>query len=162
LAGFGRSRTAAKRHYAAHLSEANRVNPFDDVMGGSLLGSKNFIDWVGNTFLSLKKSDREIPQLKELKPRPDVNTIVEEVAGHFGVSIKRILKSGRKQNVERDVAIYLSRELSGLNCRDIGQCFGGISGAGITMGFNRIARSLKKDRRLTKSIKLLRDKLVNS
>jgi putative transposase len=162
LAGFGRSRTVAKRRYAAYLSEANQTNPFDDVVGGSLLGSKNFIEWIGSSFLSSKKSEREIPQLKELKPRPDVETIVEEVAKHFSVTAERILTSGRKRNVERDVAIYLSRELSGLSGKALGQRFGGVSGAGITMRFNRIVRSLKKDRKLAEKIKLLYDKLTNN
>jgi putative transposase len=162
LAGFGRNRPAAKRRYAAYLSEADQANPFDDVVGGSLLGSKSFIDWVGGTFLSSKKSEREIPQLKELKPRPDVETIVEEVAKHFSVTAERILTSGRKRSVERDIAIYLSRKLSGLSGEALGRRFGGVTGAGITMAFNRIARSLQKDRKLTKNIKLLYDELTNS
>jgi putative transposase len=161
LSGFGRSRKLAKRRYAAYLSEADQANPFDDVVGGSLLGSKNFIQWVGSTFLSAKKIDQEIPQLKELKPRPDAETIVEEVAKHFKVPAGRILTKGRKRNVERDVAVYLSRGLSGLSCQALGRHFGGVSGAGITMQFNRVARSLQKDHKLAENIKLLCNKLTN-
>jgi putative transposase len=162
LAGFGRKRTAARLRYTAYLSEATQANPLDDLVGGSLLGSKSFIDWIGETFLSTEKVDREIPQLKELKPHPDVETIVEEVAKQFHVSTKRILTSGHKRNMERDVAIYLSRELSGMSCQALGRHFGGISGAGVTMRFNRIESFMRKDHKLTKSIKLLYDKLINS
>jgi chromosomal replication initiator protein len=126
------------------------------------LGSKNFIDWVRSTFLSVKRTEREIPQLKELKPRPEIEKIVEEVAKHFKVPAERILKSGRKQNVGRDVAIYLSRELSGLSGKALGRHFGGVSGASITMRFNGIVHSLKKDRKLTENIKLLKQKILNT
>ena len=162
LGGFGRKRTVARQSYAAYLTEADQANPFDDVVGGSLLGSKNFIEWVGSTFLSVKKKDREVPQLKELKPRPGVETIVEEVAKHFKVTPERILTSGRKLNVERDVEIYLSRELSGLSGQALGRRLGGVSGASITMRFNWIARALQKDHKLTESIKWLRHKITNS
>ena len=161
LAGFGRSTKAAKRHYAKYLSESDQANPFDDVVSGSLLGSESFIDWVGKSFLSAGKADREIPQLKELKPRPDVETIVKEVAGHFGVNTERILTSGRKRNLERDIAIYLSRKLSGLSGDALGRSFGGVSGAAMTMGCNRIECSMQKDRKLRRNIKLLYNKLIN-
>ncbi|OHB73758.1 MAG: hypothetical protein A2Z25_00745 [Planctomycetes bacterium RBG_16_55_9] len=162
LGGFGRGMRVARRSYAAYLSEADPTNPFDDVVGGSVMGSKNFIEWVRGAFLSGKKKDREIPQLKELKPRPKVETIIEEVAKHFEVTGECFLTIGRKRNVERDVAIYLSRELGGLSGQALGGRFGGISGAGITMGCNRIARAMRKDRRLAKNINLLCRKIMNS
>ncbi|MCJ7778062.1 MAG: transposase [Sedimentisphaerales bacterium] len=162
LAGFSRSRREAKQLYAAYLSEADPANPLDDVVGSSLLGPKHFIEWVKSTFLSERKTDREIPQLKELKPRPDVETIVEEVAKHFKVTPEHILISGCKHNIGRDVAIYLSREFSRLSCQQLGRYFGGISGANITMRFNSIAHSIKKDRKLTKDITYLRNKIINS
>ena len=162
LAGFGRSRAVAKQRYAAYLSEADQANPFDNVVGGSLLGPKHFIDWVGSTFLSAKKTDREIPQLKELKPHPQIEAIVQKVAEHFKMTPERVLASGRKRNIGRDAAIYLSRELSGLSCQALGRHFGGVSGASITMRFNAVARSLKKNRKLAESIKLLRRVMTNS
>ena len=162
LEGFSRSRRVARQRYAAYLSEENQANPFDDVVGGSLLGSRHFSEWVRGTFLSERKTDREIPQLKELKPRPEVEMIVEEVAKHFNVAPEHILVSGRKRNIGRDVAIYLSRELSSMSGRHLGRYFGGVSGANITMRFNGIAHSLKKDRKLIKDIKYLRNKITNS
>jgi len=162
LAGFGRHTRAAKQRYRAYLSEVDVPNPFEDVVGGSLLGPKGFVEWIGSTFLSGKKTDREIPRLKQLRPRPEVRTIVGEVAKYFEITPERLVICGRKRNVERDVAIYLSRELSGLSGQALGRYFGGISGANITMRANRIVQSLKNDRRLAKNIKLLRQKIGNS
>ncbi|HEC02280.1 MAG TPA: hypothetical protein ENI81_01985 [Phycisphaerales bacterium] len=162
LAGFGRSKRAAKQSYKSYLSEADVPNPFDDVVGGSLLGTETFVEWAKSTFLADKKADPTIPQLKELMPRPDVEVIVEAVAEHFKMTVESILTRGRKRNVARDVAIYLSRELSGLSGRALGRHFGGVSGANITMRFNAVSRSLKKDRRLAKHIKSLRQRIINN
>ena len=63
LAGFSRNRRVARQRYEAYLSEADQVNPFEDLVGGSLLGPELFIEWIKNTFLSGKKTYREIPQL---------------------------------------------------------------------------------------------------
>ena len=162
LAGFGRSTIASKQSYRAYLAEADVPNPFENLVGGSLLGPKRFVEWVGSTFLSGKKSDREIPQLKELRPHPDVNTIVEKVAKHFTVTAEQILAPGRKRNIERDVAIYLSRKFSGLSGQALGGSFGGISGANITMRFNKVAQALKKDRNLAKHVKSLQQRITNN
>lgn len=162
LAGFGRSTKAAKQSYKKYLSEADVPNPFEDVVGGSVLGPKDFVEWIRRTFLSEKKTDREIPQLKELKPRPEVETIIEEVAKHFKVTAESILERGRKRNVERAVAIYLSRESSGLSCQALGRHFGGISGANVTMQSKRIVQASKSDRKLARNIRQLRQKLANS
>jgi len=162
LSDFGRSKRMAKQSYAAYLSEADQANPSDDIVGGYLLGTKHFIEWIKNTFLSDKKADREIPQLKELRPRPEVETIIAEVAKYFKVGSGHILARGCKRNIGRDVAIYLSRELSGLSGQCLGRYFGGVSGANITMRSNSIARSLRKDRKLAEEIKLLQHKILNS
>ena len=162
LGGFGRGIRAAKQSYRACLSEIDVPNPFEGVVGGSLLGSKGFVEWVRSTFLSGKKTDREIPQLKELRPRPEVEKIIEEVAKHFKVTAESILARDRKRNAERGVAIYLSRELSGLSGQALGRHFGGVSGANITMRFNKVSRSLKNDKKLAKHIKSLRQKITNS
>ena len=118
---------AAKQRYKTYLSEVDAPNPFEDVVGGSLLGPKGFVEWIGSTFLSGKKTDREIPRLKQLRPRPEVRTILGEVAKYFEITPERLVICGRKRNIERDVAIYLSRELSGLSGQALGRYFWGIS-----------------------------------
>ncbi len=52
-------------------------------------------------------------------------------------------KKGKKRNVARDVAIYLSREMTGESCVTLGHYFGGISGAGITVRYNHITKKIK-------------------
>ncbi len=162
LAGFGRTRTAARRRYVAYLLEPDARNPFDDVVGGSLLGAKPFLQWVKDTFLATRYDDQEIPDLKTLKPRPSVEAIVDAVAEKLRVRPEQILTRGRKRNRARDVALYLSRELSGLSCRELGRRFGGLSGAAITMRHHLVLRQTAQDRRLAEDISQVRRRLVNS
>jgi REP element-mobilizing transposase RayT len=162
LGGFGRTGAVARRRYAAYLSEPEATNPLDDVIRGSLLGSESFVQWVKDTFLSARRRDREIPDLKVLSPRPPVEAIIREVAEKWRVSPEQILTRGRKRNRARDVAIYLSREISGLSCQELGRYFGGLSGAAITMRHKQVLSRIAKDRCLMQDISQVRRRLVNS
>ena len=162
LAGFGRTKRVAQRRYAAYLSEPEATNPFDEVVGGSLLGAKPFLQWVKDTFLSARRADPEIPDLKILAPRPSWEAIVRAVTEALRVSRVQILTRGRKRNHARDIAIYLSRELSGLSCQELGRHFGGLSGAAITMRHHHVLHQMANDRHLMQDISHIRRRLANN
>jgi hypothetical protein len=88
-------------------------NPAEDLSGGFILGSVDFVVWIKEAFLSNRSDENEIPQLKELKPRIKIDQIIETVCRDFNCKIETILPKGRKRNDARDVAIYLARVLSG-------------------------------------------------
>ncbi|CAB1078319.1 hypothetical protein D1AOALGA4SA_6073 [Olavius algarvensis Delta 1 endosymbiont] len=44
----------------------------------------------------------------------------------------------------QDVAIYLSREITGNSGVELGNYFGNISGAGITVRFNRLSENIQR------------------
>ena len=70
--------------------------------------------------------------MRELKPRINIEKIVEAVGREFNCEIETILCKGRKRNVARDVAIYLARVLSGETGKKMREYFGNISGDAIT------------------------------
>ena len=47
------------------------------------LYSADLVQWVKETFVSLRSGEKEIPQLRKLKPTIEVETIVGEVAGFY-------------------------------------------------------------------------------
>ena len=51
-------------------------------------------------------------------------------------------------NKAHEVAIDLARDMSGITCKDLGEYFGGVSGALITMMHNRIANDSKRNKSL--------------
>ena len=62
-------------------------------------------------------------------------------------------------NKAREVAIYIARDMTGITCKDLGEYFGGVSGALITMMHNRIADESKKNKRLKGRINNIRNQI---
>jgi chromosomal replication initiation ATPase DnaA len=63
------------------------------------------------------------------------------------------------KNKAREVAIFIARDMTGINCKDLGEYFGGVSGALITMMHNRIADESKKNKRLKGRIENIRNQI---
>ena len=63
------------------------------------------------------------------------------------------------KNKAREVAIYIARDMTGITCKDLGEYFGGVSGALITMLHNRIAEESKKNKRLKVRIDNIRNQI---
>jgi chromosomal replication initiation ATPase DnaA len=111
------------------------------------------------SFLSGKKDEKEIPQLKKLKPRVPLETVARAVCDEFGCDEEQITTKGRKKNKAREVAIYIARDMTGITCKDLGGYFGGVSGALITMMHRRIADESKKNKRLEGRINKIRKQI---
>ena len=137
-------------------------NPDKDVVGGLILGGASFVNWVKDSFLSDRSGNKEIPQLNELKPRVELESLVQGVCDEFGCDIDQILKKGLKKNLARDIAIYLAREITDTSGVNLGNLFGGISGAGITIRYNHIAKQLKRNRRLKGRINQIKKRIINN
>jgi chromosomal replication initiation ATPase DnaA len=131
-------------------------------VGGFILGSSDFVNWVKETFLANRSEEREIPQLTELKPKLSAGQVVAAVCDEFDCNTDLILQKGRKKNVVRDVAIYLSRDLTGEKGVDLGKYFGNISGAGITVRYNHLAKQIQLNRKLRRRIKRMKNKIINN
>ena len=81
------------------------------------------------------------------------NAVCEE----FGFNQEQVTTKGRKKNKAREVAIYIARDMTGITCKDLGQYFGGVSGALITMMHNRIDDESKRNKRLKSRIDNIRN-----
>lgn len=165
LSQFGTKRKQAITNYKKFVEEANTKdlkNPAKDLSGGFILGSPDFVIWIKEIFLSTRSDENEIPQLRELKPRINIDQIVEAVCREFNCEIEIILQKGRKRNVARDVAIYLVRVLSGEKGKNIGEYFGNISGAAITRRYNCLVKQIENNKRFRNRIQRLKHKIVNN
>jgi len=136
-------------------------DPKKSLPGGFILGGTDFVNWVKDKFLSTKKDEKEIPQLKKSKPKVTLKTIIQPVCDEFGCREEYVKMRGRKNNKARAIAIYLARDLSGVSCKDLGAFFGGISGAAITVKYNQINAELIRNKKLSDKIKTLKKQLLN-
>ena len=69
-----------------------------------------------------------------------------------GNNQEKILK-----NKAREVAIFIARDMTGITCKDLGEYFGGVSGALITMMHNQIANEYKRNKQLKGRIDNIRN-----
>ena len=117
-------------------------------MAGFILGDMNFVSWVQADYLAGKGADKEIPQLKTLRPKVTLEMILQGVCAVTGSTSGQIRAKGGKGNQAREMAIYLARDLAGLSGRELGEYFGGMSGAAITMRYKQFSNKLVKDKNL--------------
>jgi REP-associated tyrosine transposase len=164
LANFGKRKREAQRKYKDFVEGANiktLENPHRHVAGSFILGDSDFVSWVKETFLSGRQDEKEIPQLKKLKPKIPLETILNAVCQEFDCGQEQIATKGRKKNKAREVAIYFARALSGLSGKDLGLFFGGVSGALITIMHNRITQEATQSQRFKKKLEKIKDRILN-
>jgi putative transposase len=164
LSCFGKNQKESRGNYRQFVEGVDVMsvkNPSDDLTGGLILGNPDFVTWVKKTFLGDKDETSEFPQLRKLKPRLAPETIVGEVCREFGVKKDTIIGKGAKLNVVRDLAIYLSKRHSGNTCKALGQYYGQVSGAAITMAFNRIQTAIDSDKGLKRRMSRIQKRILN-
>jgi len=84
--------------------------------------------------------------LKEPKKLITADFIQRCVAEEFGVSLQDLKTKRRNKNIvlPRQVAMYLSRELTELSLPEIGDCFGGKDHTTVLHSYNKIKEDLNK------------------
>jgi chromosomal replication initiation ATPase DnaA len=87
--------------------------------------------------------------------------LMPAICNEYACTREVILQKGKKGNVARDVAIYLSREMTGESGVALGRCFG-ISGAGVTVRHGIIAEKIKNDRKLRGQINRIKKAIINN
>jgi REP element-mobilizing transposase RayT len=165
LSQFGKNLRQARQNYRAFVEESDPwtlENPGRSPVGGFILGSEDFVNWVKETFLLSEKATKEKPQLNALQSRIDMKGIVAAAGEIFDVDSDEILIKGKKRNLARDVAIYLSRKHSRRSGKELGQYFGDISGSAIALRCKAVAERLQKDKRLKNRIKEIEGRIINN
>jgi len=164
LSYFGEDKKQATRNYKSYVEKVNvetLENSDKNMSGGFILGGTSFVNWVKDKFLSTKNDEKEIPQLKKLKSKVTLKTIIQSVCDEFGCREEEVKMRGRKNNKVRAIAMYLARDLSGVSGKELGAFFNGISGAAITMNYNQMNDELLRDKKLSDQIASLKRHLLN-
>ncbi len=165
LAYFGSDKKKSTEKYREFVEDgkveaAQRTDT--GLAGGFIFGRQDFIDWVKETFINGRNEDREIPDLRKWKTTVSPTEITQHLCASFGCNEEDIVRKGKKKNKIRDLAIYLARDLSGLNVKKLGLYFGGISGSAVTMRYNRVAEEMREDEETRGSIMEIRTRLLSN
>jgi len=112
------------------------------------------IDEVDDVLTSMKSS-------KTKGNTPAAETIIDETAAHFQVSIED-LKSERRTarvSVPRQIGMYFCREMTHLSLKDIGEAFGGKDHTTVIYALERVEARLGVDETFARDVMILRNRL---
>jgi REP element-mobilizing transposase RayT len=113
LGYFGKRVSAAQKAYQKFVNafaHQEYDSPLDQVVSSTLLGSADFIAFIKDNFLSAKKSDKQLPALKELVKKTSIQDIFEEVELVFT----------KDKVLARNVKMYLCQRYTGKKLKEIG------------------------------------------
>lgn len=126
LREFGRDLAGARRAYGRFVRagvDDPPPSPFAEAVGQLLLGSEAFVARV-RQLLHDRPDDSALPQLRQLRPRPTLRRIVEEVAAHFGHDPEDWQQGRRVDDASRALAAYLARRRFRYSARQVAAALG--------------------------------------
>ena len=151
LGYFGGKVSIAQKGYSNFVSamvNEKYDSPLDEVVSSTLLGSPGFITFIKDKFLSGKKPDKNLPDLKELVEKTSMHDIFDEVESVFG----------KEPALGRNVKMFLSQRYTGEKLKDIGTHFG-IGESGVSQASRRVDDKIRSDKKLRRKIRKIEKKL---
>ena len=160
LGEFGRHGEQARRAYGRFLQAALEQpprSPFAGAIGGLLVGTTEFVDRI-RRMIGDKPEDGEVPQLKQVRNRPELATIVAVVAAHFGADPGRWAAGRRSDDAARAVAAYLARCRFGHAATETARALGYRDHSGVGRAVRRVEEATAE---LQRTVQRLERRLAN-
>ena len=106
---------------------------------------------------------QEILQRKHPTEQQKISVILQTVANYFGVRISDIKTKRRTRDilVPRQIAMYLSNELTDTSLSEVGRLFGGRNATSVQHACRRIEQLTHSDAGVARSVRSLRDMPVD-
>jgi len=153
LGGKNMQKLSAYRRFVAVDSDKELQALMDGKRWPSLIGPKDFIDWVKLTYRDINGGD-EMPQLRELNLETD--SIISSVCDYYGTKHSDLLKSKRGTfNEPRCAAIYLIRKVRHDKLKEIGDLFNLEKYSSVSSIIERMKFKMRHDRKLKTRIEKL-------
>ena len=134
------------RRFVESMIDVEYESPLRNVFASTILGGRSFINQIREKHLDRKKSDRDLPDLKQFYEMPDLEKIIKQAA--------KVLNEDAA--LLKRVQIYLCHKFSGQKLKEIGLHFG-IGVSGVSQASRRVALQIKDDKKLKKKI----DKIIS-
>jgi len=157
VSGDGRIARKAYREYVEAGMAEGVQNPFADVYGGVILGSRGFIKQALGKVKEAALDQAEIAQRRELhKLRSE--DVIDALCSHFRVPAHSLGEWGTEL---RDMAIYLLKRHTFLMNRQIGELFQGLTYSGVSKANRRFSLRMSEDRGLRKTLEKITRSMSN-
>ncbi len=114
--------------------------------------------------LADKIKQAEASQVDTEPALPTVDRVQEIVARRWGVTPEGLRSKARTKNLTapRQVAMFLAREVLGMQLVEIGQAFGGRDHSTVIHSVDKVQREMARDRRFRDRVELARKELVTA
>lgn len=126
----------------------------DQVIGQSILGGEEFIEWIKINFFE-KVRDRERPSLLKIQKYMAKEAIIEAVEKEVGESIDWIKK---ERGMLRQITMDLLYRVGGLTGRAVADIFG-VDYSTVSIGRKRLREKVKKDKKTRNLVRRLEENL---
>ena len=161
LGMFSDKSNDAKREYGKFVQgeDSSEVLEFFGKKNlASVFGSGDFVQWVKGKYYELKNHS-EVPQSRQLAPT--IAEIKEAVSQSYGIEEMALEQTKRGQvNEPRNLAIFLSRKISGLRLDEICKEFGLGSYSSVSSVVIRTERLLSQGKQLRKRVDKIKENLA--
>ncbi len=153
LGSFGKagSESASRKNYQDFVEKLDietYESPLKSAVGGSVLGSPEFVEEITETHLNERGADKDIPALRHFSKRPPLEEIIEFA--------REAMKNNEK--LARQVSIYLCHKYSGAPLKEIAVRFD-VGVTAIGEASKRIQKKVEEDKALQKMIDTLTTKI---
>jgi REP element-mobilizing transposase RayT len=148
---LGRARNKY-RYYIEEGLKGTIKNPIKEVQSGLVLGADSFLEQVKEQSQDIKK-DTEIPVLRELRRRTNIEPILEKVAAFYNIPLEKLFQKRRPPHPGSQVALYLVRKKTDLSLNEIGNYFGGRHYTAVSAAYRRVEKRRERDEEFDQALK---------
>jgi len=130
------------------------LDGIDEIYGGFVLGRVKFIK---DTIKDLKhqiEGGEEFSYKNKLTNNIDIDDIVKETAKRFKKTLKELYTGKKKPILARKAAIYLSKRLTGLTNKEIGEAFQ-ITYSAVSKSSGDMERIMKEERKIRRDVETI-------
>ena len=162
---FDPNEKKARQYYKRFVEQVDQSaieDPHCKLIAGIVLGGSEFADWIRDNFLDSNQEIEEIPQVKWLRAQPTIDVIAKKTAAEFGCDLSHIREKAKRNNVARNVAVFLSKNYGDSPVKELAKYFGNVSSASICMVSSKVEKMLKKDGKLRNRTQSILGKINNT
>jgi len=130
-------------------------NPFEQLRWQTVLGDESFVRRLSDKLKSHRAHRREVTGVRRVLRATEPRGLVERVAKHYRIEIKKLLDEPAHGSEARNVAIWLLRQKGALTLREIGVLFGGIDYAAVSQRVRRVDQHMAKHKQFRETCEIL-------
>jgi len=127
---------------------------FNKVYAGFVLGRVKFIKDTIKDLKQQVEGGKEISYSNKLTNNIDIDDIVKETAKHYKRSTGELYNAKKKPLLSRKAAIYLSKRLTGLTNKEIGEAFK-ITYSAVSKSSQDMERIMERERKIRRDIETI-------